>query len=456
MEKTMKIIIVGCGNVGATLAEQLGKEGHDITVIDTKEQLVNSLSDACDVLGIVGNGASYNIQMEADVNHADILIAVTGSDELNLLCCLIAKKAGGCHTIARVSNPVYSREISFIREELGLSMIINPQHAAAREMARLLKFPSALKIDSFAKSRVELINYRIEEGNPLCNMKLKYMGSKLKSSVLVAIVERYDEVIIPDGDFELKAKDIISIVGTPVKTVEFFRKIGVPTAAAKDVMVIGGGRTSIYLAKQLIEMGIKVKIIERQKERCEELSEMLPKAMIINGDGTDKDLLMEEGMTQTEAFLAMTDFDEENIMLALFAKSLSKAKLITKVHRIAYDEIIDSLDVGSIVYPKFITAETIIKYVRAMHNSIGSNIETLYRLSDNRVEALEFYIKPDSPVIGIPLQELPLKKNMLIGCITHRGQVTIPKGQSVIEAGDTVILITTKTGLHDIRDAIAL
>lgn len=456
MEKTMKIIIVGCGNVGATLAEQLGKEGHDITVIDTKEQLVNSLSDACDVLGIVGNGASYNIQMEADVNHADILIAVTGSDELNLLCCLIAKKAGGCHTIARVSNPVYSREISFIREELGLSMIINPQHAAAREMARLLKFPSALKIDSFAKSRVELINYRIEEGNPLCNMKLKYMGSKLKSSVLVAIVERNDEVIIPDGDFELKAKDIISIVGTPVKTVEFFRKIGVPTAAAKDVMVIGGGRTSIYLAKQLIEMGIKVKIIERQKERCEELSEMLPKAMIINGDGTDKDLLMEEGMTQTEAFLAMTDFDEENIMLALFAKSLSKAKLITKVHRIAYDEIIDSLDVGSIVYPKFITAETIIKYVRAMHNSIGSNIETLYRLSDNRVEALEFYIKPDSPVIGIPLQELPLKKNMLIGCITHRGQVTIPKGQSVIEAGDTVILITTKTGLHDIRDAIAL
>lgn len=452
----MKIIIVGCGNVGATLAEQLGKEGHDITVIDTKEQLVNSLSDACDVLGIVGNGASYNIQMEADVNHADILIAVTGSDELNLLCCLIAKKAGGCHTIARVSNPVYSREISFIREELGLSMIINPQHAAAREMARLLKFPSALKIDSFAKSRVELINYRIEEGNPLCNMKLKYMGSKLKSSVLVAIVERNDEVIIPDGDFELKAKDIISIVGTPVKTVEFFRKIGVPTAAAKDVMVIGGGRTSIYLAKQLIEMGIKVKIIERQKERCEELSEMLPKAMIINGDGTDKDLLMEEGMTQTEAFLAMTDFDEENIMLALFAKSLSKAKLITKVHRIAYDEIIDSLDVGSIVYPKFITAETIIKYVRAMHNSIGSNIETLYRLSDNRVEALEFYIKPDSPVIGIPLQELPLKKNMLIGCITHRGQVTIPKGQSVIEAGDTVILITTKTGLHDIRDAIAL
>ncbi len=450
----MKIIIVGCGNVGATLAEQLDKEGHDVTVIDVKEKLVNNLSDACDVLGVVGNGASYSVQMEADVNHADILIAVTGSDELNLLCCLIAKKAGGCHTIARVSNPVYSREISFIREELGLSMIINPQQAAAREMARILKFPSALKIDFFAKSRAELVTYRLEEGSPLCNMQLKNMGSRLKSSVLVAIVEREDQVIIPNGEFELKAKDIISIVGTPVKTIEFFRKLGIPTASARDVIVVGGGRTTIYLAKQLIEMGIRVKIIERDKERCDELSEMLPKATIINGDGTDKELLMEEGMTRTEAFLSMTDFDEENIMLALFAKSLSRAKLITKVHRVAYDEIIDNLDVGSVVYPKFITAETIIKYIRAMYNSMGSNIETLYRLCDNRVEALEFYIKADSPVVGIPLQDLKLKKNMLIGCITHRGQVSIPKGQSVIEVGDTVILITTTTGLHDIRDAI--
>ncbi len=450
----MKIIIVGCGNVGATLAEQLDKEGHDVTVIDVKEKLVNNLSDACDVLGVVGNGASYSVQMEADVNHADILIAVTGSDELNLLCCLIAKKAGGCHTIARVSNPVYSREISFIREELGLSMIINPQQAAAREMARILKFPSALKIDFFAKSRAELVTYRLEEGSPLCNMQLKNMGSRLKSSVLVAIVEREDQVIIPNGEFELKAKDIISIVGTPVKTIEFFRKLGIPTASARDVIVVGGGRTTIYLAKQLIEMGIRVKIIERDKERCDELSEMLPKATIINGDGTDKELLMEEGMTRTEAFLSMTDFDEENIMLALFAKSLSRAKLITKVHRVAYDEIIDNLDVGSVVYPKFITAESIIKYIRAMYNSMGSNIETLYRLCDNRVEALEFYIKADSPVVGIPLQDLKLKKNMLIGCITHRGQVSIPKGQSVIEVGDTVILITTTTGLHDIRDAI--
>ncbi len=450
----MKIIIVGCGNVGATLAEQLSKEGHDITVVDTRVQLVESISNSFDLLGIVGNGASLNVLTEAGIAGAHLLIAVTGSDELNLLCCLFARKAGGCHTIARVSNPVYGQEVSFIKEELGLSMIINPQLAAAREMARLLKFPSAWKVDSFAKSRVELVNFRIEEGNPLCNMKLRNMGSRLRCDVLISVVERDGEVVIPDGNFELKAKDEISIVGTQKKMIEFFKKLGMPTAAARTAMLIGGGKTAIYLAKQLIEMGIKVKIIERDEKRCEELSEMLPRAMIICGDGTEKDLLLEEGLLDTEAFVATTDFDEENIMLALFAKSICKAKLITKVHRISYDEIIDSLDVGSIFYPKYITAEHIIKYVRAMKNSMGSNIETLYRLNDNRVEVMEFLIKEDSPVVGIPLQDLRLKPNMLIGCITHKGQVTIPNGQSVIAVGDTVILITTKAGMHDIRDAV--
>lgn len=450
----MKIIIVGCGNVGVTLAEQLSKEGHDIAVIDTRAQLIESVANSCDVLGIVGNGTSFTTLSEAGVDEADLIIAVTGSDELNLLCCLIAKKAGGCNTIARVSNPVYSQEISFIKEELGLSMIINPQLAAAREMARLLKFPSALKVDSFAKSRVEIVNYRIEEGNPLCNMQLKDMGAKLRCDVLIPIVERGEEVIIPDGNFELKENDEISIVGSQAKTLELFKKMGVPTSAAKNVLIVGGGRTSIYLAKQLLEMGIKVKIVERDQERCEVLTEMLPKAMIICGDATDKELLMEEGLVETEAFVANTDFDEENVMLALFAKSLSKAKLITKIHRISYDEIIASLNVGSIIYPKYITAESIIKYVRAMKNSMGSNIETLHRLNENRVEALEFLIKEDSPVIGIPLQDLQLKPNVIIGCITHKGKATIPNGQSVVNVGDTVIVITTTTGLHDIRDIL--
>lgn len=450
----MKIIIVGCGNVGTTLAEQLSTEGHDITIIDTREQLVKDVSAAFDVLGIVGNGASFNVQSEAGVERADLLVAVTGSDELNLLCCLIARKAGGCHTIARVSNPVYSSEIGFIKAELGLSMIINPQLTSAREMARMLKFPSALKVDTFAKSRSELVVYRIEEDSPLCNMQLKEMRGKLRCDVLIPVVERGEQIVIPGGDFQMMAKDNITILGTQLKMIELFKKLGKATVAVRDIMIIGGGITSIYLAKQMLQMGIKVKIIERDRKRCEELADMLPKAMVINGDATDKDILLEEGLVQTGAFVANTNFDEENIMLTLFAKSLSKAKLITKIHRVAYDDIINNLDLGSVIYPKYITAVNIIKYVRAMKNSYDSNIESLYRLNDNRVEVLEFMIKENSPVVGIPVAELKLKPNVIIGCITHKGQLVIARGQSVIAVGDTVILITTHTGMHDIRDAL--
>ena len=450
----MKIIIVGCGNVGSAIAEQLSYEGHNITVVDVNEKLVNGVSDAYDVLGVVGNGASLNIQREAGVDNADLLIAVTGADELNLLCCLIARKAGGCHTIARVSNPVYSREIGFIKEELGLSMIINPQMAAAQEIGRLLKFPSALKVDSFAKSRVELVIYKVPEDSALCGVKLRDLTAKVKCNVLIPIVERGEEVMIPDGEFELAAGDEITIVSPAENTIDFFKKMGDPTSVTRDIMMIGGGTTTIYLARQLLNMGVKVKIVEQDPARCEELTEMLPKALVICGDATDKELLIEEGLKTVGAFASMTNFDEENIMLTLFAKSLSKAKLFTKVHRISYDEIIESLGVGSVIYPKYITAEEIIKYVRAMKNSIGSNIETLYRLNDNRVEALEFQIREDSPVVGIPLKELNLKKNMIIGCITHKSKVEMPTGNSVIKVNDMVILITTTTGLHDIRDAL--
>ncbi len=450
----MKIIIVGCGNVGSAIAEQLSYEGHNITVVDVNEKLVNGVSDAYDVLGVVGNGASLNIQREAGVDNADLLIAVTGADELNLLCCLIARKAGGCHTIARVSNPVYSREIGFIKEELGLSMIINPQMAAAQEIGRLLKFPSALKVDSFAKSRVELVIYKVPEDSALCGVKLRDLSAKVKCNVLIPIVERGEEVMIPDGEFELAAGDEITIVSPAENTIDFFKKMGDPTSVTRDIMMIGGGTTTIYLARQLLNMGVKVKIVEQDPARCEELTEMLPKALVICGDATDKELLIEEGLKTVGAFASMTNFDEENIMLTLFAKSLSKARLFTKVHRISYDEIIESLGVGSVIYPKYITAEEIIKYVRAMKNSIGSNIETLYRLNDNRVEALEFQIREDSPVVGIPLKELNLKKNMIIGCITHKGKVEMPTGNSVIKVNDMVILITTTTGLHDIRDAL--
>lgn len=450
----MQIIIVGCGNVGSALAEQLSKEGHNITLIDTKSDVVQNVSNNFDIMGIVGNGAGYSIQKEAGIDGADLLIAVTSSDELNLLCCLIAKKAGGCHTIARVRNPVYSREINFIKEELGLSIVINPEEAAAQEIARVLKFPSAIKIDTFAKGRIELVKYRVEEDSPLCNQSLKSISAKMRCDVLVCTVERGEEVYIPDGNFVLQAKDEISVVGSVKNSVLFFKKLGVTTTRAKDAFIVGGGETAYYLSKQLLSIGVGVKIVERDLKRCEELSELLPQAMIINGDGTDRDLLLEEGLPQAEAFVALTNVDEENIMLSLFVKSISKAKLITKVHRIAYDEIIGELDLGTVIYPKYITAETIIKYVRGMQNSIGSNIETLYRMNNDRVEALEFQVRDDSPVLGIPLRELHLKPNLLICSINHGGNIITPGGQSVISAGDTVVIVTTMTGLNDIKDIL--
>ncbi len=450
----MKIVIVGCGNVGTALVEQLSGEGHNITVVDEKEELVQAITNTYDIMGIIGNGAVYSVQLEAGVGEADLLIAVTGQDELNLLCCLIARKAGGCHTIARVSNPVYYKEIAFIKEELGLSLVINPQYAVAMEIARLLKFPSALEIDTFAKGRVELVKYRIPEDSVLCDMQLKDVSSRFKSDVLICVAERGEEVHIPDGNFALKAGDDITIVAASAKIAAFFKKIGVPTMRATDAMVIGGGGTSYYLATLLLDMGVKVKIVDKSRARCEELCELVPNAMLICGDGTERDLLLEEGLAKAESVVSMMDFDEENIMLSLYAKSISKAKVITRIHRIAYDEIIENLNLGSIVYPKNITAENIVKFVRAMQNSMGSNIESLYKLNDNRVEALEFIIREDCPLVGIPLQELKLKKNILVCSINHKGSISTPGGQSVICVGDTVVIVTTTTGFHDIRDIL--
>lgn len=450
----MQIIVVGCGNVGSTLTEQLSSEGHNITVIDVDNRKLQNLVNSNDVMGVIGNGVSFAVQKEAGVEHAHLLIAVTGSDEVNLLCCLIARKTGGCHTIARVRNPIYSMEIGYIKEELGLSMIVNPEFTAAQEMARLLKFPSAITIDTFTKGRVEVVKYRVGADSVLCDQSLQQINSRLKADVLICTVERDENVYIPGGNFIIRERDEISIVGTTQKTLAFFKKLGAAVTRARNAMIIGGGETSYYLAKQLLAMGLQIKIIEIDKERCEELSELLPDAIIIHGDGTDRNLLMQEGLMQTEAFVSLTNVDEENIMLSLFAKSLTKAKLITNVHRISYDEIIDSLDIGSIIYPKYLTAENIIKYVRAMDNSLGSNIETLYRLNDNRAEALEFYIKEGSPVVGIPLQDLPIKPNILICAINHRGTTTIPGGQSIIQVGDTVIVVTTNTGLNAIGDIL--
>lgn len=451
----MNIIIAGCGKVGEALAEQLSRDGHDITVIDQKADVVHRATNTADVRGIVGNGASYNIQKDAGIEKADLLIAVTNADEVNLLCCLIAKKAGGCQTIARVRNPVYYQEIRHIKEELGLSMIINPEWAAAMETARLLRFPTAIEIDTFAQGRIELLRFRIWADNPLCGQQIKNISALNQCEVLICIVKRENQVLIPDGDMVLQANDTISIVASPVNASRFFRLIGIETNQVKNTMIIGGGRTSFYLARKLLDMGIQVKIIEKNRELCEELSELLPKAMIIHGDGTDQELLAEEGLPGAEGFAALTNMDEENIMLSLYAKSMSGAKKITKVNSNTYDSIIDTLDIGSIIHPKHITAESILQYVRAMQNSIDSNVETLYRLMDGRAEALEFIIREKGEITDTPLQNLELKSNLLVCAIHRAGRIIIPKGQDCLRVGDSVVIITTSCGqLNGIRDIL--
>ncbi len=451
----MNIIIAGCGKVGGTIAEQLSREGHDITVIDERSAVVQHVANAADVIGIVGNGASYSIQKEAGIEKADLLIAVTNADEVNLLCCLIAKKAGGCQTIARVRNPVYHQEIRHIKEELGLSLVINPEWAAAMEMARLLRFPKAIDIDTFARGRIELLRFRMEEDNPLCDQKLRDITELSKCEVLICVVERSGQVLIPDGELELKKGDTISIVASPMNASRFFKLIGIQTNQVKNTMIIGGGKLSFYLAQRLLSMGIKVKIIERDLMQCERLCEQLPQAMIIHGDGTDQELLTEEGLADAEGFVALTGVDEENVMLSLYAKEMSKAKKITKVSSNTYDNIISTLDIGSVIHPKHITAESILQYVRAMQNSIGSNVETLYRLMDGRAEALEFMIREKGAVTDIPLLNLELKQGLLVCAIYRKGKVIIPKGQDCLQQGDSVIIITTSCGeLKDINDIL--
>ncbi len=452
----MKIIIVGCGKVGKTLAEELNKEDNEVTVIDRRYAEVESLSNKFDVMGVVGNGASYKTQMEAGIEKADILIAVTGSDELNLLCCLIAKRAGNCQTIARVRNPEYSEEIGFVKGALGLAMTINPEFAAAQEIARVLRFPSAIKIDTFAKGRVEMLKFRVPGESRLNGMLVMNIAPKLGADVLVCAVERDGEIFIPKGDFRLQEKDVVSIIAGPKKASDFFKKIGIETHQVKDTMIVGGGDTGYYLAKLLQPMGIGIKLIEQNEERCNLLSELLPKAQIIHADGSEQIVLIEEGVGQAEAFVALTNIDEENVMLSLFARSQTSGKIATKINRMDFDRVIKELDLDTTVYPKKITALYILQFVRAMKNSIGCNVETMYRILADKAEALEFVVKDSSELPGIPLEKLKIKENTLVACIIRGRQIIIPRGKDEMRVGDSVVVVTTTLGLKDIRDVISV
>lgn len=450
----LKIIIIGCGKVGRTLVEQLSQEGHDITIIDKNRERISQLANLYDVMGLVGNGASYNIQKEAGIGNADLIIAVTGSDELNLLCCTIATQVGNCAAIARVRTPDYSQEAEYLREKLGLALIINPEYEAARDMARILYLPSSLEVTGFAHGQAELIKYAIPENSPMDGIAIKDLSHKLKANILIGAIERDDDVFIPSGDFILKKGDKLSFVGAHKQAKEFFSHLGLNSHSVKNTMIIGGGKAAYYLAKELLSRGIKVKIIENDFNRCEELSILLPEAIIINGDATDQTLLREEGIETTQSFVPLTGIDEENIMLTLYAKQVSKAKVITKINRITFTNVINSLDLGSVIYPKYITSEAIIAYVRAKKASMHSNIETLYHMYDSRVEAIEFFVSEKSSVTDVPLKDLTLKDNLLLCFINRNGKIIIPSGNDSIQKNDTVMIITKHTGFNQIQDIL--
>lgn len=438
----IKIVIIGEGKIGSALAQQLSQENHDVTIIDNDPDIVEHAVDTLDILGIVGNGASYTVQTEAGVAKADLLIAATSSDELNILSCLVAKKIGAEHTIARVRNPEYSNQLSFFKRELGLSMIVNPEYESAVEMFRILRFPSAIKLDVFAKGKVEMAEISLPQNNILDGMQIKSLASAFKSRVLVCAVSRGDELFIPDGNFTLKSGDKIHITASHTAIADFLKETGIYKEGIKSVMIVGGGKVGFYLAHLLAETNIKVKIIELDEKKCTELSEDLPKCTIVCGDGTDQTVLREEGIDGCDALISLTGIDEENIILSMYASQINVKKVISKINNTNLIGMLGAIGLDSVISPKKITADRIVRYVRAMHNSEGTTFNTLYRIINDKAEALEFTISDDSlPFLNVPLKELHFVKNVLIACIIKNGRIIYPGGNDVIENGDSLIIV---------------
>ena len=449
----MNIVIVGDGKVGATLVEHLSSEGHNVVVIDRDQKNVEQIVNSFDVMGICGNGANCEVQLEAGVDSADLFIAATSSDELNILSCLMAKKAGASHTIARVRNPDYLNQLPFFKDALGLSMIVNPELDAANEIAKVLRFPNAINIETFYRGLVDLVELKIDVENPLCDMQLTDIFNKFDVKILVCAVQRKNEVIIPRGDFILQAGDKIHVTAPRGVLVNFFKQLKIYKHRTKNIMIIGGGKMGYYLARQLCETGgYNVKIIESDIERCEKLCEFLPKADIIHGDGTDRRILIEQGLEGQDAFVALTTIDEENIISSMYASSLGVSKTVAKVNRVSY-EVLESIGMDSAISSKAIAANRILAYARAIENSgEESSVQTLYKLVGGQVEALEFKIETDFSQIDIPLRDLKLKRDTLIACIIRNHKVIYPGGNDCIELNDRVVIVTKSNHISSINE----
>ena len=448
----MYIIIVGLGKLGSTLTKQLSTEGHDIVVVDPDNSVVSSTVDAYDVMGICGNGATYEVLKEAGAAKAKLIIAATGSDELNILCCLFAKHMGTENTIARVRNPDYAGQSQFLRNDLGISMTVNPEYETANEISRIIRFPSAANLDSFAGGRVEIARVRIHSDNPLCNMPIHEMRKKTKAKVIICAVQRNESVFIPSGDFVLHCDDVISITGTRAELSSFMKQTGVYKQKIKNVMIVGGGRIAYYLAKLLSDTGRNIKLIELKDERCRHMSDMLDDVTVIHGDGTDQDILEEQCIDGQDALIALTGIDEENIIVSMYAESKGVNKVITKVNRHSYS-ILNDIGLETVVSPQIVAGNLVTRYVRALHNSAGnSQIQTLYKLVGGKVEAAEFIVPEDAGYLNIPFKELELMPNLLIGCIIRNGKIIFPGGDDVMKANDSVIVVTAGRIIEDLHD----
>ena len=449
----MKIVVIGAGKVGRALTEQLVREGHNIVVVDSRTEIIAGIENSFDVMGVVGNGASQSIQEEAGVQTSDLVISVTSSDEVNILCCFVAHQLGAPKTIARVRNPEYRNQLEMMKDELGLSMIVNPERSAALEASRILRFPSANDIESFCRGHVELVEYHIGEDSPLCGLKLSRLQETYKVRILVCVVRRGDEILIPNGDFVLEARDTINITASPENISLFFKAIGNLRQPVRSVMIVGGSMMAYHLAHILLSMGIRVKIIEDREDSCAELAEDLPKADIVCADATGKDLLVEEGITDFDAFVALTGFDEMNIIFGMYAKAKQVPKVVVKVNHISFPEVFEKSGIQSIITPKLIAAERITAYVRAMQNSAGhSTVQSMRRIVDNQAEALEFVVHSGDRYSGVPLRDLPFRKGILIAAIVRRGQTIIPGGSDSMEKGDSIVVIATNGVISELDD----
>jgi len=444
----MNIVIIGAGKVGYSLAKQLSKERHSVTVIDSSSETIDYINSNLDVFTVYGNGANFEIQKSADVGHANLVIAATDLDEVNMLSCIVAKKLGAQHTIARVRNPDYVKQVVFLQEELGLSLWINPEQATAEEISRVLRFPSATKVDPFAKGKAEIVEIKLPDGNPLCGMAISSIHPRFKVKVLISIVERSGQVIIPNGDFILKAGDKISVVGSSVEQGRFAHLIGIRKKPVKKVLIVGAGKVTVYLAEMLLGMGIKVKILERDHEKCFALKNRLPKVTIACCDGTRPDVLMEEGLKEADALVALTGSDESNIITAVYAKSVGIDVVIAKVNGSQFDLVLQKTGIDVTVQTSQITVQRITHYVRAMDNRKGSKMETLYLLNDGKAEAMQFNISSSDAPSGL-IKDLTFRKGVLVSAILRDGKCLIPGGNDAILADDAVIIVTRH---HDIRE----